>query len=126
MRPLLADIVLVLHFGLATFIVVGLAATWLGAWLQWRWVHNVGFRTVHIVAIGVVALEGALGITCPLTLWEDSLRQGSGGKSFVGRWIQQLLYYDFPEWKFTITYLALAAITAVAWFVVPPRRSRGP
>jgi hypothetical protein len=125
MRLLLADIVLLLHFALAAFIVVGLAATWLGAWLHWRWVRNAWFRTVHILAIGVVALEGALGMTCPLTLWEDSLRQDSGGESFVGRWVQQVLYYDFPEWIFTLTYLALAAITAIAWIVVPPRRVRG-
>src|SRR5690606_37221395 len=35
MRALLADLILVLHFAIAAFIVAGLAFTWLGAALGW-------------------------------------------------------------------------------------------
>ncbi|RPI45306.1 MAG: DUF2784 domain-containing protein [Betaproteobacteria bacterium] len=124
MRVLLADIVLVLHFGLALFIVLGLAAIWLGAFRNWRWVRNVRFRIAHIAAITVVALEGALGIACPLTLWEDRLRQSAGEPSFVARWVQRLLYYDLPEWVFAVAYIAMAVATAITWVYVRPGRNR--
>ena len=125
MRLLLADIVLVVHFGLAMFIVVGLAAIWLGAARQWRWVRNFRFRITHIAAICVVALEGVLGVTCPLTLWEDWLRQSGAEPSFIARWVQRLLYYDLPEWVFAAAYLGMAAVTALTWLYVRPQtRSR--
>ena len=124
MRLLLADIVLVVHFGLAIFIVVGLASIWLGAARQWRWVRNLRFRITHIAAICVVALEGVLGVTCPLTLWEDWLRQSGGEPSFIARWVQRLLYYDLPEWVFAAAYLGMAAVTVLTWLYVRPQTSR--
>jgi hypothetical protein len=124
MRLILADIVLVVHFGLAAFIVAGLAATWLGAWWGWGWVRSLRFRLAHLAAIGFVALEGVLGLTCPLTVWEDWLRQGGGERSFVARWVQRLLYYDLPEWMFAAAYVAMAILTAITWLRVPPLRAR--
>jgi hypothetical protein len=122
MRLFLADVVLMLHFCLAAFIVVGLAATWLGAWRGWRWVQNYGFRLAHLVAIGFVALEGVLGLTCPLTLWEDWLRRGGGESSFVARWVQRLLYYDLPEWMFAVAYVVMAVLTIITWVLARPLR----
>ena len=68
-----------------------------------------------------MAAEALLGIACPLTVWEDSLRGGLGNRSFVARWVARLLYYDLPEWVFTVLYLAAAAATIAAWWLVPPR-----
>ena len=124
MRSLLADIVLVLHFALAMFIVVGLAAIWLGGLLPWRWIRDFRFRIAHIATISFVALEGVLGITCPLTAWEDRLRQSAVGASFVARWLQRLLYYDLPEWVFAVVYVGMAIVTAVTWIYGPPQRDR--
>ncbi len=123
MRLLLADIVLVVHFGLALFITAGLANIWLGRALGWAWIRNLRFRLAHIAAISIVALEGLLGITCPLTLWEDALRGSASDTSFVGRWIGRLLYYDLPEWVFAWAYVCMAIATALTWRFVPPRRA---
>jgi hypothetical protein len=122
MRTFLADAVLIVHFAIAAFIVAGLGLTWVGAACGWRWIRNFPFRLAHLAAIVFVALEGLLGITCPLTLWEDSLRQASGGESFVARWVQRLLYYELPEWMFTSAYVAVALATALTWRQLPPRR----
>jgi hypothetical protein len=122
MRALLADLVLVLHFAIAGFIVAGLAFTWLGAALGWRWVRNRCFRLTHLAAITFVAAEALLGIVCPLTALEDALRYGAGERSFVARWVSRLLYYDLPEWVFSSGYVAAALATIAAWWVVPPRR----
>src|SRR6185436_10427005 len=73
---MMADVLLVVHFLIAAFIVLGLAAVWLGAALGWRWVRNPWFRYLHLSAIAFVAAEAVLGVMCPLTVWEDMLRGG--------------------------------------------------
>lgn len=117
-----ADLLLVLHFAIVVFIAGGLVLTWIGAWLGWAWVRNRWFRYLHLGAIGFVALEALIGMTCPLTVWEDTLRGGDSGESFVGRWVRYLLYYRAPEWVFTALYLAWTAATLVTLRFVPPRR----
>jgi Protein of Unknown function (DUF2784) len=115
-----ADALLVLHFAIVAFIAGGLVLTWIGAWLSWGWVRNPWFRYVHLGAIAFVALEAIVGMTCPLTVWEDALR-GGGGESFVGRWVRYLLYYRAPEWVFAVLYVAWAAATVLTLRIVPPR-----
>jgi Protein of Unknown function (DUF2784) len=122
-RPLLADLILVVHFAFVLFVVGSLPLVWLGAAAGWRWVRNFGFRTAHLAAILVVSAEAVAGIWCPLTLWEDALRGITREKSFIARWIHTLLYYDLPPWVFTMAYLAFAALVALTWLRVPPRRS---
>ena len=126
---MMADTLLVVHFLIAGFIVLGLLAVWTGAALGWRWVRNPWFRYLHLAAIVFVAAEALLGIACPLTVWEDVLRGGrsmdGGAESFVSRWLRALLFYRAPEWVFTTAYLAWAAATLVTLRLVPPRRRAG-
>jgi hypothetical protein len=121
-----ADALLILHFAIVVFIAGGLLLTWAGAALGWDWVRNPWFRYLHLGAIGFVALEALIGVVCPLTEWEDMLRGGVRPESFVGRWVQRLLFYRAPEWVFTALYVAWAAATLVTLRLVPPRaRGRG-
>jgi hypothetical protein len=117
-----ADALLVLHFAIAVFIVGGLLAVWLGAAVGWRWIRNPWFRYLHLAAILFVAAEALIGMACPLTVWEDALRGGVRAESFVGRWVRQLLFYQAPEWVFTVVYAAWAAASALTLVLVPPRR----
>ena len=120
----LADAVLVVHAALVLFIVGGLAAIWLGAAFNWRWVRGRAFRGVHLAAIGVVALLALLGIACPLTVLEDALRHDTGAtQGFVQRWVGRLLYYELPAWVFTAAYVAFAALVALTWRLVRPGRN---
>lgn len=125
MKLYLADALLVLHFGIAAFIVGGLVLIWIGAAARWHWVRNPWFRWLHLGAIGFVALEAVAGIACPLTVWEDLLRGGLRAESFVGRWVAKLLYYRAPEWVFTAAYLGWAAATLATLRWIPPRRRAG-
>lgn len=122
--PWLADAVLAFHFLFVLFVTGGLALILSGA-RRWNWVCNRAFRILHLAAIALVAAESVLGIACPLTRWEDFLRGGAQERSFVGRWLARLLYYDFPEWAFALAYLAFALAVAWAWRAVPPRPRRG-
>ena len=119
---MIADVILVVHFGIVLFIVGGLIAVWIGAALGWRWIRNPWFRYLHLGAIAFVAAEALLGIACPLTVWEDLLRGGVRPESFVGRWVHRLLYYRAPEWVFTLGYVLWTLATLLTLRLVPPRR----
>jgi hypothetical protein len=118
----LADLILLVHFALAAFIVLGLPLVWIGAWLGWNWVRGRALRYAHAIAILVVAAESLAGSVCPLTRWEDALRASAEGRSFIGRWFARLLYYDFPESAFTLAYVLYAAATLATLRLIPPRR----
>jgi hypothetical protein len=118
----LADGILAVHLAVVLFIVGGLLMVWIGAALGWRWIRNPWFRYLHVAAIAFVAIEALLGMACPLTVWEDLLRGGAQPDSFVGRWIRRLLFYEAPEWLFTVAYCAWAAASAATLALVPPRR----
>ena len=120
---MLADLILLIHFALAAFIVLGLPLVWIGAWLNWNWTCNRALRYAHAAAILVVAAEALAGSICPLTLWEDALRAGADGRSFIGRWMTQLLYYDCPEWAFSLAYVVYAAATLATLRLVAPQGS---
>jgi hypothetical protein len=123
-----ADLLLVAHTLFVVFVTGGFALIWIGHWRGWAWVGNACFRALHLIAITVVALEALAGLSCPLTLWEDALRGQDTSRSFVARSLHVVIYYDFPEWVFTVAYVAFAAATAVTIRLVPtasaPRPTR--
>jgi len=122
---LLADIIVVLHLAYVAFVVLGLVAILLG--LAWKrpWARNFWFRTIHFLTIAVVAAESLVGILCPLTEWEDQLRELAGESvepgSFVGRWTHAILFLDISPTTFTISYCVFAAAVLLTWIFAPPR-----
>ena len=123
---LLADAVLLLHFGVVVFVVAGLAAIVFGNLRGWRWVNGLWFRLVHLAAIGVVVVQSMLGRLCPLTVLESWLREQAGGaaydRSFVEHWVQRVLFHEAPFWVFTVAYSAFGLLVLAAWWRFPPRR----
>lgn len=122
---MIADAILVVHFGIVLFIVGGLLAVWIGAGLGWRWIRNPWFRYLHVGAIAFVAAEALLGMACPLTVWEDLARGGVRAESFVGRWVRRVMFYEAPEWVFTVAYVAWTLATLATLRLVPPTRKAG-
>ena len=124
MRTLLADTVLVVHTLFVAFVVVGFVLVWIGHFRGWRWIANARFRALHLAAITLVAIEGVIGMTCPLTAWEAALRGESADQSFVARMLHAVVFHDFPEWVFTVAYVAFAIVTALTIRLVPVRPNR--
>lgn len=126
---LLADAVLVVHFGVVLFVVGGLVVVLVGNWLHWARVNQWCFRLAHLAAIAVVVLQAWLGQYCPLTTLESWLRvqAGSGAyeTSFIEHWLQRLIYFQAPFWAFTVAYTAFAVLVLWAWWRFPPRRGSG-
>ena len=122
---LAADLLLFGHVLFVAFVVVGLALILIGKPLHWGWVRNPWFRIAHLTAIGIVALQSWVGIICPLTTWEMTLREHAGDStysgSFIAHWLESLLYFQAPAWVFTVCYTVFAAIVVVSWFWVRPR-----
>ena len=122
---LLADVVVALHAVYVGFVVFGLIAILLGRAMGWRWIRNPYFRIAHLAAIGFVCLESIVGIDCPLTTLENTLRLGAGQNGysgdFIGYWLDRLIFYDFPPRVFTIIYLAFGLLAAATLWLVPIR-----
>lgn len=122
---MLADAVVAVHFLIVLSVVAGVPLVYLGVVLRWPWVRYWRWRLLHLAAILFIAGESIFGISCPLTVWEDTLRHRQSGTGFIERWIDQLLFYDAPAWVFTAAYVAFAALVLITWAAVPPTwRSR--
>ena len=94
---LLADFIVVFHATYVSFVVFGLVLILLGIAFRWGWVRNFWFRALHLAAIGIVVLEAVVGMTCPLTDWEQRLRKMAGegdyAGDFIGHWAHRLIFY---------------------------------
>ncbi len=125
---LTADLVVVVHFAFVAFVVFGLMLTLAGGVRRWQWVRGVRFRAFHLGAIGFVVAESLCGVTCPLTIWEQHLRELAGQVSyrgdFIANWAHDLLFFDFEPWVFTLIYCSFGAVVALSWVLVPPRWRR--
>jgi uncharacterized protein DUF2784 len=122
---LLADSLLVVHFTIVVFVIFGLALVWIGFFLGWRFVRNGWFRLLHLATMGIVAAQAVFGQICPLTIWENQLREAAGAgvryeTSFIQHWVGRILFYDADPSTFTVAYLAFFAAMGLSWIVVRP------
>ena len=120
MIVLIADTVLLIHFCIVAFIVSGLFLIPIGNRLGWGWTVHRKLRMLHLGMMGLVTLEALLGITCPLTSIENYLHGNYGGNSFVGYWVKQIIYWDFPTLFFTVLYFICFGWALLMWKFFPP------
>jgi hypothetical protein len=122
---ILADVILAAHVAFTAFVVIGFVLIVLGGLRKWHWVRNPWFRIIHLAAIGVVVVQAWCGTICPLTTWEMTIREQTGGAayqgSFIAHWLQAILYYDFPAWVFTLCYTVFALFVLACCVLVRPR-----
>ncbi len=123
-----ADLILLIHVGFVTFVVLSQLLIMVGGWRGWNWVRNLRFRLAHLAAIGFVVAQAWQGQTCPLTVWEMDLRRLAGEAtypgSFIAHWLDALLYYQAPPIVFTLVYSAFGLLVALSWWWVPPARRK--
>ena len=127
----LADALTVVHLSYVGFVVVGQLLIWAGLLLRWRWVRNPWFRCLHLLAIVIVALETFIGMRCPLTIWEEHLRDAVGDEladgEFVRRFLVPILFSgnyirDTFSWEFlTYCYYGVAGLVLLTFVLAPPR-----
>ena len=130
---LAADLTLIAHAAFIVFVVGGQGLILAGWILDWHWPRHLPFRLAHTGAIALVVLESWFGVMCPLTWLEFRLRAAAGSPvaadSFVGYWLQRLIFHDAPSWVFTVSYTSFAVVVAATLILYPPKRRaarRGP
>jgi uncharacterized protein DUF2784 len=125
---LLADVIVAVHAAFVAFVVFGQLLIVVGALRRWAWVRNFWFRTAHLLAIGYVAFEAAVGIACPLTTWEQQLRERAGQTvsdvTFVGRLLDQLLFIHGAEAILPYVHMGFGLLVLLTFLLAPPRLPR--
>ena len=119
-----ADLVLIFHFGIVIFITSLFVIIPVGYKFKWNWPRNRKLRSIHLFLIFLVTTETVFGLTCPLTLIEHNLRGIYISNSFVNRWVQNLLYWNFPKEFFLISYILCLMWTIFMWNRFPPNNKK--
>src|SRR5579872_4357485 len=122
---ILADFVVTLHALFVGFVMAGLPFALAGRFLQWEWTRNFWLRSAHLAAILFVVILTWLDQPCPLTVWENALREQAGQArypgDFIGFWVHELLFFAFPQWVFTTIYSLFGLAVAATLWIAPPR-----
>jgi hypothetical protein len=122
---LLANVIVIVHFAVVIFVVGGEILILLGGLRRWGWVAGRVFRALHLAIIVFVAGVAAMGDLCPLTIWENALRE-LGGKpieqsSFLAYWAHELLFVEVDLQVLTFSYIGFALLVVGSLFIVPVR-----
>ncbi len=129
MFALLADIIVFVHAVFVLFVVAGQVAILTGWICNWHWTTNLIFRLIHLAAIGFVVVEVWFGIVCPLTSLEYELRVRAGQfpyeMSFIGYWLDRLLFYSASEWIFVLVYTLFGLCVITTFVFYPPKWNKG-
>jgi hypothetical protein len=127
-----ADLMVAIHVSYIAYVVLGQLLIILAAPMKWQWARNPWFRFTHLAAIGIVAYEAIRGLRCPLTVWEEQLRElagqvFNGSETFMGRVLHDLMFIENqPEIFFTTMYLGVLVLVIQGLVMYPPRMFRIP
>jgi len=125
----MADVILFIHFVFIAFVVLGFVVIWIGYFAKWKFIRHAPFRINHMLAMGFVFCESALGKFCPLTEWENELRM-TGGQglvyetSFVQEWIYKIMFFDISIRAFSIVYGFFLIFILLTFWWIPPTWKR--
>ena len=121
----MANLVMLTHFGVATFITLGFFVIPLGYKFGWGWTKLLKLRLLHLLMIGIVTAEAIIGLTCPLTILENLLRDVNQTQTFAAYWIHRILYWDLPRQLFVIIYSLCLLWVILLWKYCPPNKGYG-
>lgn len=134
LKSWLADAILVVHLGIVGFVVVGTILIWVGHFCSWQFVRRMAWRVIHLAIMVIVAGQALLGIQCPLTTWENSLRRevnsvamqetGIYERTFVQRHLDPILHVDVAS--LTVVYVLLVVVLVAGFVWVRPERRASP
>lgn len=116
----LADIILIIHFVVIVFVLSIFIFVPYGYSEGWEWVRKKKIRYLHLFIISFVSIESVLGLICPLTILENSLRQKITTESFVSQYLSKIIYFNFPSIFFIFLYFFGLGLTLGLHIKYPP------
>jgi hypothetical protein len=124
-----AEAVVLVHAAYIGFVGFGMVAIVVGLASGQPWARHFWFRTIHLAMIGIVALEAWLGLVCPLTTLEKTLRRLAGEREgyrtgFIEHWLHRVLFFDLPPWAFITAYTLFGLLVLATFVFYPPVRRR--
>ena len=112
---LLADAVMLIHFSFLAFVVLGGFVA-----RRYRWV-----LFPHVAAVAWGALTVTVGLECPLTGWENTLRrlgdQDGLPRGFIDTYLTWVVY---PQQYLPAAQLLVATLVVVSWVGLAARSRR--
>lgn len=120
----LAELILAVHVAIIGFNVFGVIAIPLGAWRRWSFVRAPLWRLLHLVSLGVVALQAIAGRACVLTNWQGRYAGVQSSEPLIMRWVNSILFWPLPMWAFNTLYLLVFAYVLILFWLVPPQWKR--
>ena len=124
----MANLIAIVHLGYVSFVVLGQLLILVGLLCKWKWIRNLWFRSLHLLAIVIVVVEALAGIPCPLTVWENQLRELAGQttnrEDFIASFVHRVMFFELEPWVFTAAYCSFGLAVAVTFIAAPPRFRR--
>ena len=120
----LSRVVAFLHLLYVLLVFLGLFAIYIGYLFKLKFVHNIYFRVIHLLAMVIVAIQQYFMINCPLTILEKRLLHLAGKPTYSGAFVANIMdkyqlnistHYYFP------LYATLSALFIISFLVIPPR-----
>jgi hypothetical protein len=118
----LADAVAWVHLAFVAFVVLGLIVILTGAVLRWGWVRHFWYRTIHLGAIGFVAVRCWFTVPCPLTVLEARLRAGTPAGGRALSLAHAGVFRGAPAGPFAVGVTLFFALTLLAYVCYGPWR----
>ncbi len=119
----LADGVLLVHACIVAFVIASplTGLCWLALGKP-AWAARTATRYAHIGVLLVVVLQAWTGRLCPLTIWENQLRERSGeagyDRGFFADLVHRLLFYDATMITFAFVYSLFGVVSLLIWWRV--------
>ncbi|CAN2041212.1 DUF2784 domain-containing protein [Candidatus Magnetomoraceae bacterium gMMP-15] len=120
-----ADLIMIIHFIFAAFVVLSVPIIWIGFFLKKKFVYNPIFRLSHLLAMGIIIMQALFGVICPLTEWEMDLRLKAGGgnvyfESFMQHWIHKILFFEASDRIFQWIYGIFFILIVLSMVIIKP------
>jgi hypothetical protein len=115
----MVELVIGVHFLIVLFFILGFP---IGLFCNFRL-----FRIIHASMLAAVSLLMVLGIPCPLTIWEKTLRQSPVYEgSFLAAWLNKILYMEgFDPTHVMIMDFAFTVLVISSFYWRPTTIRRG-
>ncbi len=114
----MAVFLLILHFAVILFVVIGFAVALV---TNHRW-----FRLLHAGVLAFITLLMILRIPCPLTVLEEASTGESYGGSFLATWLNRIIYVEWftPQTVFIVDMIFAVLVFSSFWWRPLKRKPR--